>query len=114
MGEKEELAVELDRLIEAGLDGNALAASDLRDFLWSNKVGLLRYIQAACAIEDDLVATLKSVLFHFGPGGANKVTRDVLLARKSRQTNAEIDALEQLFCQNDDALPDDATKARGE
>lgn len=48
-------------------------------------------------LEADLRETLRAVLHHFGPDGANKVTRHVLMARRSRESNAEIDELERLF-----------------
>lgn len=45
----------------------------------------------------DLRETLKAVLEHFGVDGAAKVTRHVMMARRSRDSNAEIDRLEELF-----------------
>lgn len=54
--------------------------------------------EAAAALEGvefDLKETLKAVLHFYGPEGANKVTRHVLMARKSRDSNAEIDELEK-------------------
>ena len=43
----------------------------------------------------DLNETLKAVLHFWGPDGANKVTRHVIMARKSRDNNAEMDELEK-------------------
>lgn len=51
-------------------------------------------------IEFDLRETLRAVLHFWGPEGANKVTTHVMLARKSRDTNAEIDALESALATN--------------
>ncbi len=38
----------------------------------------------------DLRETLRAVLHHFGPAGANKVTEHVVRARKVRDVNAEL------------------------
>lgn len=45
----------------------------------------------------DLAETLKAVLYLYGPDGAEKITRHVMLARRARDSNAEIDKLEELF-----------------
>jgi len=48
-------------------------------------------------VKFDLNETLKAVLHFWGPEGAQMVTRHVLMARKSRDTNEEIDNLERIF-----------------
>lgn len=53
--------------------------------------------KALDALEFDLRETLRAVLHFYGPEGANKVTTHVMMARKSRDTNAEIDALESVL-----------------
>lgn len=43
--------------------------------------------EAALVIKsDELINVLKSVLYHYGPEGANKVTADAIAARRARQT----------------------------
>ena len=53
--------------------------------------------KALDALEFDLRETLKAVLHFYGPEGAQKVTSHVLMARKSKATNDEIDELEKTF-----------------
>lgn len=45
----------------------------------------------------DIRETYRAVLHYFGPEGVSKVIRHLDLARRSRDTNAEIDELEKLF-----------------
>lgn len=45
----------------------------------------------------DLRETLRAVLEFWGVDGAAKVTRHVMMARRARESNAEIDALEEIF-----------------
>lgn len=50
----------------------------------------------------DLTETLKAVLHFYGPEGAEKVTTHVLMARKAKVRNEEIDALEKTLNQEGD------------
>lgn len=52
---------------------------------------------ALAETDADLKETLKAVLFHFGPEGANKVASHAVMERKARRSNAEIDELEKMF-----------------
>lgn len=48
-------------------------------------------------LKNDLNETLKAVLHFWGPEGAHKVTSHVLMARKAKASNDEIDKLEKIF-----------------
>jgi hypothetical protein len=48
-------------------------------------------------LKNDLNESLKAVLHFWGPEGAEQVTRHILAARRSRESNATIDDLERLF-----------------
>lgn len=47
------MAVELERLLNGFLDGlHEKPARELREFLWDNKVGILRALQSAAQLEN--------------------------------------------------------------
>lgn len=53
----------------------------------------------------DLRETLKAVLELFGVDGTAKVTRHVMMARRSRDSNAEIDRLEEILSTTGEPKP---------
>lgn len=73
----------------------ATAADGLCPLCLEVEVG--RLLDALTRLKFDLDETLKAVLHHFGPSAAHTVASHVLMARRSRDSNAEIDELEKLF-----------------
>lgn len=53
--------------------------------------------RALDALEFDLRETLRAVLHFYGPEGANKITTHVMMARKAKASNDEIDQLEKVL-----------------
>jgi len=98
-----DIAPELDRAINnflarpGGDTESDRRRDELKAVLWNNKVGLLRVAQAYGELTADLRETFKALLFHCGPSVTNKVTTHVMAARRARETNTEIDALEKAF-----------------